>query len=106
MQTGSTDAIWSFDVFVHINKPQFEAYTKEFARVLKPGGVGVVHHGAVGGASGGWRSDVTTADVERFLTSAGLHDQGTTLVVVGCATRNSKPAFTATSSPSSRRRER
>jgi ubiquinone/menaquinone biosynthesis C-methylase UbiE len=69
---GSTDAIWSFDVFVHINKPQFEAYTKEFARVLKPGGVGVVHHGAVAGASGGWRSDVTTADVERFLTSAGL----------------------------------
>jgi len=31
-----------------------------------------VHHGAVGGASGGWRSDVTTRDVERFLTSAGL----------------------------------
>jgi ubiquinone/menaquinone biosynthesis C-methylase UbiE len=72
VDTGSTDAIWSFDVFVHINKPQFEAYTKEFARVLRPGGVGVVHHGSVGGASGGWRSDVTTADVERFLTSAGL----------------------------------
>ncbi len=72
VETGSTDAIWSFDVFVHINEPQFEAYAKEFARVLKPGGVGVVHHGAVGGASGGWRSDVTTADVERLLTSAGL----------------------------------
>ena len=72
VETGSTDAIWSFDVFVHINKPQFEAYTKEFARVLKPGGVGVVHHGAVAGANGGWRSDVTTADVKRFLSSAGL----------------------------------
>jgi len=72
VETGSTDAIWSFDVFVHINKPQFEAYTKEFARVLKPGGRGVVHHGAVGGATGGWRSDVTTAEVERFLSGAGL----------------------------------
>ncbi len=72
VETGSTDAIWSFDVFVHINKPQFEAYTKEFARVLKPGGRGVVHHGAVGGATGGWRSDVTTGDVERFLSAAGL----------------------------------
>jgi SAM-dependent methyltransferase len=72
VETGSTDAIWSFDVFVHINKTQFEAYTKEFARVLKPGGRGVVHHGAVGGATGGWRSDVTTADVERFLSAAGL----------------------------------
>jgi hypothetical protein len=31
-----------------------------------------VQHGAVGGANGGWRSDVTTADVHDFLKSAGL----------------------------------
>jgi SAM-dependent methyltransferase len=72
VDTSSTDAIWSFDVFVHINKPQFAAYAREFARVLRPGGIGVVHHGSVAGANGGWRSDVTTADVQELLTSAGL----------------------------------
>jgi SAM-dependent methyltransferase len=68
----SVDAIWSFDVFVHINKPQFEAYTREFARVLKSGGTGAIQHGSVGGRLGGWRSDVTTDDVGGFLRSAGL----------------------------------
>jgi len=70
--TTSVDAIWSFDVFVHINKAQFAAYALEFGRVLKPGGVGVIQHGAVGGARGGWRSDATAADVQEYLRAAGL----------------------------------
>jgi cyclopropane fatty-acyl-phospholipid synthase-like methyltransferase len=70
--TGGVDAIWSFDVFVHINKPQFAAYCREFARVLRPGGTGVIHHGAIGGEKGGWRSNVANADVQEFLRSAGL----------------------------------
>jgi ubiquinone/menaquinone biosynthesis C-methylase UbiE len=72
VETASIDAVWSFDVFVHINKPEFRAYVDEFARVLKPGGSGVIQHGAFGGATGGWRSDVTKEDVRNFLTSAGL----------------------------------
>ena len=39
ISTGSVDAVWSFDVFVHINKPQFKSYMVEFPRI-KPGGVG------------------------------------------------------------------
>jgi SAM-dependent methyltransferase len=70
--SGSVDAVWSFDVFVHINKQQFKSYIAELARVLKPGGVGLIQHGSTGGASGGWRSDVTTADVDEFLRSNGL----------------------------------
>ena len=81
----SVDAVWSFDVFVHINKPEFKNYAREFARVLRPGGKGVLQHGAVGGEKGGWRSDVTTSDVALFLIEAGLevesqitdwHDEG------------------------------
>jgi ubiquinone/menaquinone biosynthesis C-methylase UbiE len=72
VDSGSADAIWSFDVFVHINKPEFTQYSLEFARVLKSGGVGVIHHGSVAGAKGGWRSNVTTADVREYLTAAGL----------------------------------
>ena len=70
--TSSIDAVWSFDVFVHINKQQFKSYIAEFARVLKPGGVGLIQHGTAGGKSGGWRSDVRTADVNEFLRSNGL----------------------------------
>jgi SAM-dependent methyltransferase len=82
----SVDGVWSFDVFVHINKPQFESYAKEFARVLRSGGRGVIQHGSVGGKNGGWRSDVTDTDVATFLQRAGLkveeqiavwHDNGT-----------------------------
>jgi len=69
IESGSIDRVWSFDVFVHINKAQFSSYVAEFARVLKPGGVGLLHHGSSGG---GWRSDVTTSDVSDFLRSHGL----------------------------------
>jgi SAM-dependent methyltransferase len=38
------DAIWSYDAFVHINPTDTEKYLREFRRVLKPGGVAVIHH--------------------------------------------------------------
>lgn len=72
VEDGSTDAIWSFDVFVHINRAEVEGYAKEFARVLKPGGVGVLHHGTTGGATGGWRSNLTSESLKEVLTDAGL----------------------------------
>ncbi len=72
LDSESIDGVWSFDVFVHINKPQFSSYVAEIARVLRPGGVGVLHHGSSAGTHGGWRSDVTTADVGDFLRSQGL----------------------------------
>ena len=37
--SGTVDAIWSFDVFVHINAAEFSSYVEEFRRVLKPGGL-------------------------------------------------------------------
>ena len=70
--TASIDAIWSFDVFVHINRSQFKSYAEEFARVLRPGGSGIIQHGAIGGEKGGWRSDMTAEDARTFLRSAGL----------------------------------
>ena len=61
------DAIWSLDVFVHINRSEVEGYVTEFARVLRPGGVAVIHHGALGGAGGGWRSNLTAAAMHDML---------------------------------------
>lgn len=40
----SLDAVWSYDVFVHINPTDIERYLAELSRILKRGGVAVVHH--------------------------------------------------------------
>jgi SAM-dependent methyltransferase len=69
---GSVEAIWSFDAFVHINHAEVDDYAREFRRVLKPGGVGVIHHGAVGGAAGGWRSNLTGTAMTDMLVRHGL----------------------------------
>jgi SAM-dependent methyltransferase len=68
----SVDAVWSFDVFVHVNQAQWRTYAAEIRRVLKPGGVAVLHHGTVGGRAGGWRSDVTAEAAVAILSGAGL----------------------------------
>ncbi|MGH7114553.1 MAG: class I SAM-dependent methyltransferase [Stellaceae bacterium] len=68
----SIDALWSFDVFVHINCREAAEYVREFARTMRPGAVGVVHHGSGSGSHGGRRSDLTTADFTRLLTEHGF----------------------------------
>ena len=72
IESGSIDALWSFDVFVHINTAEVRGYAAEFARVLRPGGRGAIHHGAVAGAAGGWRSDLTQQAFLDLLGQNGL----------------------------------
>jgi ubiquinone/menaquinone biosynthesis C-methylase UbiE len=72
VKDASIDAIWSFDVFVHINREEVKGYASEFFRVLRPGGIGVLHHGTVGGQSGGWRSNMTAGGMIETLKEAGL----------------------------------
>jgi ubiquinone/menaquinone biosynthesis C-methylase UbiE len=40
----TVDAVWSFDVFVHIRPRDQAAYLAEIARVMRPGGVAAIHH--------------------------------------------------------------
>lgn len=40
----SVDFIWSFDTFVHVEEPEIRSYATELYRVLKPQGMGVIHH--------------------------------------------------------------
>lgn len=77
--TASVDAIWSFDVFVHVNAAEVAGYVREFDRVLRPGGIAVIHHGGVAGTEGGWRSDLTAAAFESMVTSQALRIQQTVL---------------------------
>ncbi len=67
------DAVWSFDVFVHIAPLDQAHYLAEISRVLAPGGVAVIHH-ADGRNRGmlpsrqGWRSPMSR---RLFATLAG-----------------------------------
>ncbi len=94
VEDASVNAIWSFDVFVHVAPSDQAGYLTEIARVLKPGGVAVIHH-ANGRNLGhlasrhGWRSPMTvelfaalarsrTLNVVRVIDrwSQGRHDLG------------------------------
>jgi ubiquinone/menaquinone biosynthesis C-methylase UbiE len=73
----SIDAIWSFDVFVHVAPSDQAAYLDEVARVLGPGGVAVIHHadGRNLGhlpSRGGWRSPMSRHLFATLATQRGL----------------------------------
>ena len=74
---GSIDAVWSFDVFVHVAPLDQAAYLEEIARVLAPGGVAVIHH-ADGRNRGrlpsrsGWRSPMSRRLFEVLASARGL----------------------------------
>jgi ubiquinone/menaquinone biosynthesis C-methylase UbiE len=68
----SVDALWSFDVFVHINREEVESYADEFLRVMRPGAVGVIHHGTLGGTLGGWRSNLIHEGMLELLKQRGF----------------------------------
>jgi SAM-dependent methyltransferase len=71
------DAIWSFDVFVHIAPIDQDRYMAEFARVLKPGGVMAIHHadgrdlGALT-SQRGWRAPMSTTLFAAIAEQHGL----------------------------------
>lgn len=44
LDDASTDFIWSFDAFVHMDADVVRSYIAEFARILRPGGQAVIHH--------------------------------------------------------------
>jgi ubiquinone/menaquinone biosynthesis C-methylase UbiE len=69
--SNSLDAVFSFDVFVHVAPRETRSYLLEFARCLKPGGIALIHHPNVN-LGEGWRSGVTTALFDEMLAEAGL----------------------------------
>ena len=48
IKDNSVSAIYSWDAAVHFDASILECYVPEFARVLKPGGFGFVHHSDLG----------------------------------------------------------
>lgn len=98
--TAAVDGIWSFDALVHVAPDDLRRYLHEIARVLRPGGVALLHHAgrrhwslplaglvrrgllparayrwlSVGLDDGGdgWRSEVSPMLVRRWAADAGL----------------------------------
>jgi SAM-dependent methyltransferase len=75
--SGSVDAVWSFDVFVHVAPSDQAAYLNEIARVLKPDGVAAIHHadgrnrGAMPSRQG-WRSPMSRRLFSALAVERGL----------------------------------
>jgi SAM-dependent methyltransferase len=89
LPNSSVEAIWSYDVFVHVNPVDARSYFHEFQRILKPGGTAVIHHPGSSSARNyrerAWRSDLTDKMVLDFARESGLEvlSQTTELVNEG-----------------------
>lgn len=76
----SIDAVWSFDVFVHVAPRHQAGYLKDISRVLAPGALAVIHH-ADGRNRGrlpsrlGWRSPMSPNLFAALATDCGLQVQ-------------------------------
>jgi SAM-dependent methyltransferase len=77
VESGSVDAVWSFDVFVHVAPRDQAVYLEEIARVLAPDGVAVIHH-SDGRNQGklpsrhGWRSPMSRSLFAALAAERGL----------------------------------
>ncbi len=98
--TAQVDGVWSFDALVHVEPADLCRYLREIARVLRPGGVALLHHAGrrhwslpfaglarrgplprrvyrwismgLDESGDGWRSDVSPTLVRRWAAEAGL----------------------------------
>ncbi len=81
----SIDCVWSYDVFVHITPNDVERYVGDFRRILRPGGVAVIHHSGryrtAEEAEMSYRSHLDAALFARMLARHGLEivEQDTSL---------------------------
>ena len=74
---GSIEAVWSFDVLVHVAPSDLAGYLGEIARVLVPGGVAVLHHsdGRNRGelpSRAGWRAPMSRRLLAKLAAERGL----------------------------------
>ena len=67
----AVDAVWAFDTFVHIAPLDVAGYLADIRRVLRPGGIAVIHHSGRRDREG-WRSPMTGALFAALAVEHGL----------------------------------
>jgi SAM-dependent methyltransferase len=104
IKSESISTVYCWDSAVHFGREILASYIREFARVLKPGGKGFVHHSNMGcGASKNikatrhWRSNVDKAFVTQLCWQSGLTIEAQTDIpwaeIIDCATVFKKPCI-------------
>lgn len=109
VEDSSVDLIFSWETLVYLEAPELQSYLKEFARVLRPGGKGFLHHSNLGAYLGyfdrtlkipkrirdllkkrrlldydQWRARTVTAElVARWVTECGLYVEAQELIPWG-----------------------
>jgi len=78
----SVTFVYSWDAMVHFEIDDLDCYLREFSRILKKGGCGLIHHSNYGSleASGArawnenphWRATVSASDVRKLCERAGI----------------------------------
>lgn len=71
-ESDSMDVVFSYDVFVHIDKAQIIEYFQEFERVLKKNGRIILHYSKVGDKFGEYRSRFTYEDMDELMSELKL----------------------------------
>lgn len=70
------DYIWSYDVFVHINPTDVDRYIADFSRILKPGGLSIIHHAGTyqdgADTTKGFRAHMTAELFSKLVAKHGM----------------------------------
>jgi hypothetical protein len=73
------DFVWSYDSFVHMDREVIHAYLGEIRRVLKAGGLAIIHHSNVEDLANhrqdgapGWRSAMSAELMRDLAQDVGL----------------------------------
>ena len=69
--SGTVDAVWAFDTFVHVAPLDVAGYLADLRRVLRDGGVAVIHHSGRRDRDG-WRAPMTGALFAALARERGL----------------------------------
>ncbi len=74
LEIDSIDYVWSYDVFVHINPSDIEKYIVDISRILKPGGIAVIHHAGENSQKNksGWRAFMTAKKFKEIIEQNGM----------------------------------
>lgn len=79
IQDGAISAIYCWDAAVHFDKSILKSYVQEFARVLRVGGQGFIHHSNLGDKANknikknpGWRSNMSKGSFAEMCEANGL----------------------------------
>jgi ubiquinone/menaquinone biosynthesis C-methylase UbiE len=75
---GATDFVFSYDSFVHMSAEVIQSYMGEIARVLRSGGMGIIHHAEIANPESyqqvhtGQRTAINAQMVRGFVEQHGL----------------------------------